>query len=120
MVRRTALRHPGCRSRQGGDGDRVRADARRGCATRRGPLTAKAVWRCDVAAAGGLQRDAGAASRALQAVAVAPAPWIGLLRDVALGAIVHIAATLRNLVAAGSSDGVERDALRRARRLLRR
>ena len=59
--------------------------------------------------------------KGVQAVAVAPAPWIGLLRDVALGAIVvYIAATLVIWWLRGHPDGVERDALRRARRLLRR
>ncbi len=88
-----------------------------GC-TRRGPLTAKAVWRCvwpPLAACSVML----ACVKGLQAVAVAPAPWIGLLRDVALGVIVYIAATLVIWWLRGHPDGVERDALRRARRLLR-
>jgi O-antigen/teichoic acid export membrane protein len=88
-----------------------------GC-TRRSPLSASAVWRCvwpPLAACSVML----ACVKGVQAMWTAPAPWIGLARDVAIGAIVYIAATLSIWWLRGRPDGVERDALQRARRALR-
>jgi O-antigen/teichoic acid export membrane protein len=87
-------------------------------ATHRSPLAPRAVWRCvwpPLAACGAMLF----AVKAVQSFWPAPAPFIGLLRDVALGAIVYIAATLLVWSLRGRPEGVERDALRRAQRLLR-
>jgi lipopolysaccharide exporter len=86
--------------------------------TRRSPLTSRTVWRCiwpPLVACGAML----VAVKSVQTFWPASAPWIGLLRDVAIGAIVYIAATLLVWSLRGRPDGVERDALRRARRLLR-
>jgi O-antigen/teichoic acid export membrane protein len=86
--------------------------------TRQSPLTPGAVWRCvwpPLAACSFML----AGVKGVQAAWHAPAPWIGLLRDVAIGAIVYIAATLSIWWLRGRPDGVERDALQRARRALR-
>ena len=48
----------------------------------------------------------------------ATGPGFGLLRDVAAGAIVYIAATAALWWLRGRPDGVEREALRRVRRML--
>jgi O-antigen/teichoic acid export membrane protein len=88
-----------------------------GC-TRRSPLSASAVWRCvwpPLAACSVML----AGVKGVQAAWIASAPWIGLVRDVAVGAIVYIAATFSIWRLRGQPDGVERDALQRARSALR-
>jgi len=61
-----------------------------------------------------------AAVKTLQAIQPGVPPWLGLGRDVTVGGIVYIAATLVLWWLRGRPEGVERDALRRVARLLRR
>jgi O-antigen/teichoic acid export membrane protein len=57
-----------------------------------------------------------AAVKLLQAVAPVGSSVLGLLRDVTVGAIVYIAATLALWTLRGRPDGIERETLRRMRR----
>jgi lipopolysaccharide exporter len=87
--------------------------------TRRSPLTLRAFVRCiwpPLCASVVMF----AAVKALQCAQPGLAAWLGLLRDVAAGAIVYIAATLLLWLLRGRPDGVERDALRRIARALSR
>jgi hypothetical protein len=61
-----------------------------------------------------------AAVKALQALSPVASPVVGLLRDVAAGAIVYIAATTVLWTLRGRPDGIEREALVRVRRFLAR
>ena len=61
-----------------------------------------------------------AAVKALQALSPVASPVVGLLRDVAAGAIVYIAATTALWTLRGRPDGIEREALVRVRRFLAR
>lgn len=61
-----------------------------------------------------------AAVKTLQAALPVASSVLGLLRDVGAGAIVYISATAVLWSLRGRPDGIEREALRRARRLLAR
>jgi O-antigen/teichoic acid export membrane protein len=61
-----------------------------------------------------------AAVKTLQAVQPGVPAWLGLGRDVTVGGIVYIAATLVLWWLRGRPEGVVRDAMRRVARLLRR
>jgi lipopolysaccharide exporter len=61
-----------------------------------------------------------AAVKLLQRAQPLDLPVAGLLRDVAAGAIVYISATAAIWVLRGRPDGIEREALRRVRRVLER
>ena len=61
-----------------------------------------------------------AAVKSLQAFSPVDSPIYGLLRDVAGGAIVYIAATAALWALRGRPDGIEREALSRVRRLFAR
>jgi hypothetical protein len=61
-----------------------------------------------------------AAVKTLQAVAPVDSPVYGLLRDVAWGAIVYIAATAALWALRGRPDGIEREAVGRVRRFFAR
>jgi lipopolysaccharide exporter len=87
--------------------------------TRRPPVTLRllwsAVWPTLTAAT-----TMAIAVKCLQAIWPVESPVVGLLRDVAAGAIVYAAATAALWVLRGRPDGIEREAYRRVRRLLRR
>ena len=61
-----------------------------------------------------------AAVKTLQALSPVASPVVGLLRDVAAGAIVYIAATTALWTLRGRPDGIEREAMVRVRQFLAR
>jgi O-antigen/teichoic acid export membrane protein len=87
--------------------------------TRRPPVTLatlrSALWPSLTAAL-----TMAAAVKLLQAASAVESHWLGLLRDVSTGAIVYIAATAALWVLRGRPEGIEREALRRARRIFAR
>jgi len=86
-------------------------------ATRRPPVSLRVVWSAlwpTLTAA----LTMAAAVKALQAVAPVDSPVFGLLRDVAAGAIVYIAATAALWTLRGKPDGIEGEVITRARRFL--
>jgi O-antigen/teichoic acid export membrane protein len=88
-------------------------------ATRRPPVTLRTLWSAlwpSLTAA----LTMAAAVKALQAAVPVASPVVGLLRDVGVGAIVYIAATAVLWWLRGRPDGIEREVLRRVRRLLAR
>ena len=85
--------------------------------TRRPPITLLTLWSAlwpSLTAA----LTMAAAVKMLQAAYSVDSPVYGLLRDVAAGAIVYIAATAALWTLRGRPDGIEREALRRVRRFL--
>jgi lipopolysaccharide exporter len=85
--------------------------------TRRPPITLPTLWSAlwpSLTAA----LTMAAAVKTLQAAYSVDSPVYGLLRDVAAGAIVYIAATAALWTLRGRPDGIEREALRRVRRFL--
>jgi lipopolysaccharide exporter len=87
-------------------------------ATRRPPVTPHTLWSALWPSATSALTMA-AAVKALQAVLPVVSPVYGLLRDVGAGAIVYIATTVVLWWLRGPPDGIEREALRRVRQLLR-
>jgi O-antigen/teichoic acid export membrane protein len=88
-------------------------------ATRRPPVTLRTLWSAlwpTLTAA----LTMASAVKALQAALPVESPVYGLLRDVGAGAIVYIATTAVLWLLRGRPDGIEREALRRVRRLLAR
>jgi O-antigen/teichoic acid export membrane protein len=88
-------------------------------ATRRPPVSLQVLWSAlwpTLTAA----LTMAAAVKTLQAVAPVDSPVYGLLRDVAWGAIVYIAATAALWALRGRPDGIEREAVGRVRRFFAR
>jgi PST family polysaccharide transporter len=88
-------------------------------ATRRPPVSLQVLWSAlwpTLTAA----LTMAAAVKSLQAVAPVDSPVYGLLRDVAWGAIVYIAATAALWALRGRPEGIEREAVGRLRRFFAR
>jgi O-antigen/teichoic acid export membrane protein len=88
-------------------------------ATRRPPVTLRTLWSAlwpSLTAA----LTMAAAVKGLQGAFPVASAVVGLLRDVGVGAIVYIAATAALWWLRGRPDGIEREVLRRVRRLLAR
>jgi lipopolysaccharide exporter len=87
--------------------------------TRRPPATAQllwsAIWPTLTAAT-----TMAVAVKCLQAMWPVESPLVGLLRDVAAGAVVYAVATAALWLLRGRPDGIEREVYRRLRRLLLR
>ncbi len=85
--------------------------------TRRPPVTVRVLWAAlwpTLSAALAMA----AAVKGLQAMRPVDSPVFGLLRDVAAGAIVYIAATAVLWLLRGRPDGLEREVYRRVERIL--
>jgi lipopolysaccharide exporter len=86
-------------------------------ATRRPPVTLRGLWSALWPTLTAALMMAFAV-KSIQSIAPVDSAVYGLLRDVAAGAIVYIAATAALWVLRGRPDGLEREAVTRARRFL--